>query len=87
MSGKIKLYNRIMLGNIPKDVTFNEIKRFLESMGFIEINHAKSSHHIFKHSKSHLHVNIPAHGDGDLIKRAYISNVRKIIMMIENKGE
>lgn len=75
MSGKIKLYNRIMLGNIPKDVTFNEI------------NHAKSSHHIFKHSKSHLHVNIPAHGDGDLIKRAYISNVRKIIMMIENKGE
>lgn len=87
MSGKDKLYLRIMTGPIPTDVTCKEIKRFLNQNGFVEMGDAKSSHHIFRHVSSRYHVNIPAHSEGDMIKRAYISNVRKIVIHIENKGE
>jgi len=86
MSGKDKLYHRIMTGPIPTDVTYKEIRGFLIQNGFIEMGDAKLSHHIFRHTGSRYHINIPAHSEGDMIKRAYISNVRKIVMLIENKG-
>jgi predicted RNA binding protein YcfA (HicA-like mRNA interferase family) len=86
MSGKDKLYHRIMTGPIPTNITYKEIRLFLIQNGFTELGHAKSSHHIFRHSGSRYHINIPAHNEGDMIKRGYISNVRKIVILVENKG-
>ncbi len=84
MSGKDKLYRSVMHGIIPNDITYSEIKRFLENVGFYELPNSKSSHHIFKHPKSQMHINIPAHNQGDCIKRGYIYNVRQTIIMLES---
>ena len=69
VSGKAKLYDRIMIGMIPKDIRYAEVHNFLTTQDFVLQPGNGSSHRIYKHKYHERHMVIPAHDDGSIIKR------------------
>lgn len=85
VSGKAKLYERIMTGTIPKDIRYAEVHSFLISNNFVLKPGNGSNHRIYIHEHYKEQLSIPAHDDGSIIKRGYIKNIRDIINDIESK--
>lgn len=82
MSQWDKLLERI--AGLSKDLRFEELKKVLESYGYIDRSPSGgSSHHTFRKPGS-APITIPKH---DPIKRVYVEMVRAIVLGEEENNE
>ena len=66
-----KLKNRIEQAKTPRDVSFDEISRYLKHYGFL-LDRVNGSHHIFKNSEE-TPIVIPVHNGR--VKYCYVKKV------------
>lgn len=82
MSKWDKLISRIK--NLTKDLRFEELKKVLESYGYIMNNpRGGSSHYTFR-KKGCQPITIPKH---EPIKKIYVEMVRRVVESEENNDE
>ena len=70
-----KLKNRIEQAKIPREVSFDEISRYLKHYGFL-LDRVNGSHHIFKNSEE-MSITIPVHNGR--IKYYYVKKAVDLI--------
>jgi len=78
-----KFKQKIMQGELPKDITPTELQTFLTKLGFV-LRNRSGSHFVYNHPKHKEHISIPMHNP---IKRPYIKELRDIIEAIEKEAE
>ncbi|MCI6652614.1 MAG: type II toxin-antitoxin system HicA family toxin [Ruminococcus sp.] len=82
MSKWDKLLMRIC--NLSKDLRFDELRKVLESYGYvISAPRSGSSHYTFR-KKGHNPITIPKH---EPIKKVYVEMVRQIVLSEVNNDE
>ena len=82
MSKWNKLLNKIC--TLSKDVRFDELRKVLESYGYIMHNPSGGSSHFTFRKKGCKPITVPKH---EPIKKAYVEMVREIIESEENGNE
>ena len=68
---------------IPSDVTFDEMKKYLEHYDFI-LDRTNGSHNVFVHEKLSDELVIPTIG-GRLVKPIYIKEANRVIDKLEDE--
>ena len=86
MGSDEKLIKKIFRSEIPKDITFQELKRLLKNVGFV-LQNQRGSHHSYKHAKLKYILTITAHSDKEQIKPVYIKIVKDALEDIGINGE
>lgn len=76
-----KIISKIEAKPYRSDITFSEIKRYLEYYGFKETPRGKGSHHVF--AKDGNPLVIPSHGN--TIKAVYVYNSVKAVKSSEER--
>lgn len=71
-----KLAEKIKQKPLRNDITFKEMRKFMQHYGYSCRNGNKESHHIFFKAGCRP-INIPAHDEGTNIKPAYIKQAIK----------
>lgn len=85
MNKKVNLLMEIPPRN---DITMDELKSAMESLGF-KWRHCKSSHVVFMHKDRHeLYTVVPTpHNGKKVIKEAYIKIIQQLIKQLEEYKE
>jgi predicted RNA binding protein YcfA (HicA-like mRNA interferase family) len=78
-----KLIKKFQSEPLPKDIDFDEMKKYLELFDF-EIDRQSGSHVIFVHKNPNLSYPIPLK-NGRYVKSRYLKEINKKIMEINNK--
>ncbi len=80
MTRREKAEQRILCYPIKTDITFDEVKNFLQSKGFV-MQSGKGDHMVFTHTALEHHLSIPC--NVKTIKTPYIKQIQKAIKLIE----
>ena len=70
-----KLKKKIEQDKIPRDISFDEISRYLKRYGYL-LDRVNGSHHIFK-NKEEISITIPVHNGR--IKYYYVKKAAELI--------
>lgn len=84
MAKRDKLLKRIR--NNPKQVSFRDLRRLLESFGF-ELDHVTGSHYIFLGNVAKEPVRISIPFKRGTLREVYVKDVLTLIEQIEMQGE
>lgn len=70
-----KLKKKVEKEKIPRDISFDEISKYLKHYGFV-LDWINGSHHIFKNSQG-VSITIPVHNEN--IKYCYVKKIVELI--------
>ena len=87
---KSKLETKIRSHPTPSDIKFAELRKFLLSRGFLESKGDDNAHYLFYKivSGKYYHAVVAKpHRAGDGVKKNYITNVERMLEMIEFESE
>lgn len=81
MTSKDKIEEKIMRSPIAKDITFTELKNFLERKGF-KMSQGKGDHMKFMHEYLDDHLSIPC--GPKTVRSIYIKQVQMAVRALED---